>query len=116
MTETRGDTKRSSGTPPSPRGSSPTGPPRFRPNRSWIALLLVLLALNFYFGSRATGPPSRVRVPYSPFFIDQVRDGNVEEITSKGTAIQGTFDKKTRYNGSKPTTRFRTEIPAFANE
>jgi cell division protease FtsH len=39
----------------------------------------------------------------------------VKEITSKGTAIQGTFTQKERYAGSKPTTRFRTEVPAFAD-
>jgi cell division protease FtsH len=76
---------------------------------------LLLLGLNFYLGSRATQPSSRVRVPYSPFFLNQVNAGNVEAITSKGTAIQGTFTKKLRYGKSKPTTRFRTEIPAFAN-
>jgi cell division protease FtsH len=76
---------------------------------------LVLLGLNFYLSSRATQPPARVRVPYSPFFLNQVRDGNVDAITSKGTAIQGTFKKKVKYQDSKPTTRFRTEIPAFAN-
>src|SRR5207237_3491995 len=31
------------------------------------------------------------------------------------TAIQGTFRQKEQYAGSKPTTRFRTEIPAFAD-
>jgi cell division protease FtsH len=103
--------------PPAPRGSSPTqGPPRFRPSRGWIALFLILLAVNFYFSSRATEPASRVRVPYSPFFVGQVRAGNVKQITSKGTAIQGTFTKKIRYQRSKPTTRFRTEIPVFANK
>jgi cell division protease FtsH len=84
--------------------------------RAWILFGLVLLALNFYFGSRATQPPSRVRIPYSPFFLDQVRAGHVKEITSKGTAIQGTFTRKERYAGSKPTTRFRTEIPSFADK
>src|ERR671936_991850 len=102
--------------PPAPRGSSPTRePPRFRPSRAWIAFFLVLLALNFYFSTRATQPPSRVRIPYSPFFLDQVKGGHVKQITSKGTAVQGTFTQKLRYAGSKPTTRFRTEIPAFAN-
>jgi cell division protease FtsH len=76
---------------------------------------LLLLGLNFYLGSRATQPSSRVRVPYSPFFLNQVNAGTVEAITSKGTAIQGTFTKKLSYGKSKPTTRFRTEIPAFAN-
>ena len=56
-----------------------------------------------------------MRVPYSPFFLDQVRAGHVEEISSKGTAIQGTFTQKQSYEGSKPTKRFRTEIPAFAD-
>ena len=104
-------------TPPGPRGSSPPPPqpPRFRISRGWIIFALALLAFNFYLGSRATEPASRVRVPYSPFFLGQVREGHVKEITSKGTAIQGTFTRKERYADSKPTTRFRTEIPAFAD-
>jgi cell division protease FtsH len=76
---------------------------------------LGLLTLNFYIGSRAMEPASRVRVPYSPFFLEQVNTGNVKEITSKGTAIQGTFAKPQSYQDSKATTRFRTEIPAFAD-
>jgi len=56
-----------------------------------------------------------VRVPYTPFFLDQVKAGHVESITSKGTAIQGNFTQKESYNGSKPTDLFRTEIPTFAD-
>ena len=48
-------------------------------------------------------------------FLEQVRAGNVVEITSQGTAIQGTFAQPERYDGSDPTTRFKTEIPAFAD-
>jgi cell division protease FtsH len=81
----------------------------------WIVFALGLLALNYWAGSHATKAPSRVRVPYSPFFLQQVRSGHVAEITSKGTAIQGTFKQKQRYEDSKPTTRFKTEIPEFAN-
>jgi cell division protease FtsH len=112
------DEQKSSSAPPAPRGSSPSSSPRrsrFLPSRGWILFALALLAFNFYLGSRATQPPSRVRVPYSPFFLQQVRAGHVEQITSKGTAIQGTFTQKERYQDSKPTTRFRTEIPAFAD-
>jgi cell division protease FtsH len=111
------DQSKNAGAPPSPRGSSPTPPqpPRFVFNRRWIIFALGLLLLNFYLGSRATQPTSRVRVPYSPFFLEQVTAGHVKEITSKGTAIQGTFTKKEQYAGSKPTTKFQTEIPAFAN-
>jgi cell division protease FtsH len=111
----RADQRQDKNAPPAPRGSSPGQPQRPRLGRTWILLALLLLGLNFYFGSRATQPSSRVRVPYSPFFLNQVNAGNVEEITSKGTAIQGTFTKKVQYAKSKPTTRFRTEIPAFAN-
>ena len=64
---------------------------------------------------RATQPESRLRVPYSPFFLDQVTADHVKEITSKGTAIQGTFTEPESYQGSKPTTLFETEIPAFAD-
>jgi cell division protease FtsH len=89
--------------------------PGFRPGPRWIIFALALLALNFYAGSRATEPSSRVRVPYSPFFLQQVRAGHVKEITSQGTAIQGTFTQPETYAGSKPTNLFMTEIPAFAN-
>jgi len=105
-------------TPPrEPRGASPTPPqpPRFGLSRRWIVFFLVLLAVNVFVSSRAMAPESRVRVPYSPFFLEQVKKGNVEEITSKGTDIQGTFDKQVAFEDSKPTTRFRTEIPAFAD-
>jgi cell division protease FtsH len=103
--------------PPAPRGSSPTeaGRPWFRPSPRWIVFFLAVLALNVFVASRAMEPESRVRVPYSPFFLQQVKTGNVDDITSKGTDIQGTFTKPLSYKDSKPTTRFRTEVPAFAD-
>ena len=81
----------------------------------WTILFLVVLALNIFITSRAMEGPSRVRVAYSPFFLQQVKTGNVDEITSQGTDIQGTFKKEVAYQDSDPTTRFRTEIPAFAD-
>jgi cell division protease FtsH len=83
--------------------------------RTWIPVFLVLLVVNVYVSSRATQPTSRVRVPYSPFFLQEVTGGHVEQITSKGTAIQGTFTRKERYGKSKATRLFKTEVPAFAN-
>ncbi len=102
---------------PAPGGTPPTPPrlPRFNVGRGWILFVVGLLIFNVYFGSRAMQPQSRVRVPYSPFFLHQVGAGNVKEITSKGTAIQGTFTKNLRYAGSKPTARFQTQIPEFAD-
>jgi cell division protease FtsH len=103
-------------TPPPPRGSPPPPQPsRFRLSWRWIVFGLALLVLNVWVSSIATGPEDRVRVPYSPFFLQQVDAGVVKEITSQGTDIQGMFTKKLRYGDSEPTTRFRTEIPAFAD-
>jgi cell division protease FtsH len=108
-----------------PKESKPSGAPRpsavpatspRRPRfRWWLAVLVGLLVLNYWAGSRATQAASRVRVPYSPFFLQQVNQGHVVEITSKGTAIQGTFSRPESYRDSKATTRFRTEIPEFAD-
>jgi cell division protease FtsH len=80
-----------------------------------VAFILVLFVVNIWASSRATQPPSRLRVPYSPFFLKEIGAGHVTSITSKGTAIQGTFARKESYAGSKPSTRFQTEIPAFAD-
>jgi cell division protease FtsH len=103
-------------TPERPQNAPPTPPQRrFHVSRGWILFGLALLAFNIYISSRATEPSSRVRVPYSPFFLDQVKAEHVKEITSKGTAIQGMFTKPQSYAGSKPTTKFKTEVPAFAN-
>jgi cell division protease FtsH len=80
-----------------------------------VAIAVSLLALNYLAASGATRAPALVRVPYSPFFVHQIAVGNVAEITSKGTAVQGRFKRPARYAGSKPTTRFQTEIPDFAD-
>jgi cell division protease FtsH len=109
--------ERAAETPPSaPRGSStPPQRPRFGLSPRWIVFFLALLAVDLFITSLLVGPESRTRVPYSPFFLQQVTTGNVEEIMSKGTDIQGTFEKEVTLDDSEPTTRFRTEVPAFAN-
>jgi cell division protease FtsH len=98
-----------------PPVARPGSPPRFR--FAWrIALfVLALLIFNYWAASRAMQAQSRVRIPYSPVFLKDVGTGAVADITSKGTAIQGTFTRPLGYGTSKPTTRFSTEIPAFAN-
>jgi len=89
-------------------------PPRFR-FRWWFAWILGLLVINYWIASRSTQAPPRVRVPYSPFFLQQVNARHVASITSKGTAVQGTFTLPLSYAGSKATKRFKTEIPTFAD-
>jgi len=93
----------------------PKPPPRRFRRGWWAAWILALLVVNYIFASRATQAHPRVRVPYSPFFLQQVNAGHVASITTKGTAVQGTFKEAESYAGSKPTTRFATEIPTFAN-
>ena len=81
----------------------------------WLPVIVVVLfGINYWAASRVT-QHERVRIPYSPFFLEQVRQGNVESITSKGTTIEGLFKQATRYGKSTKTRSFRTEIPSFAN-
>src|SRR5207244_12811090 len=113
--------------PPSPVARAPQRPPgpRVDPSRrpestpwrriAWFAAVtVVLLGLNYWAASRATQHP-RVRIPYSPFFLQQVSGGNVSSITSKGTTIEGLFTHATKYGKAAKTRRFKTEIPTFAN-
>jgi cell division protease FtsH len=106
---------------PAARGDAPRGPrsptptrPRFRVGW-WVAWIVGLLVINYWLGSRATQSAARVRVPYSPFFLQQVEKGHVASITSKGTTVQGMFTVPERYGSSKATKRFKTEIPTFAD-
>ena len=106
---------------PRSAGDDARRPQASRPSRPrirvgwWLAWIAGLLVLNYWLGSRATRAPARVRVPYSPFFLQQLRAGHVASITTKGTTVQGTFTSPEEYAGSKPTTRFKTEIPTFAD-
>ena len=99
-----------------PAAKPPATPPkpRFRIGW-WAAWIVALLVVNYWAASRATSAQPRVQIPYSPFFLEQVTAGNVADIRSKGTTIQGTFTKAESYGGSKQTTAFKTEIPAFAD-
>jgi len=86
----------------------------------WI-FVLVLLAVNWLsvliFQPSSSEP--RVKVPFSPYFLQQLDAGKVKSISSKSGAIQGTFKSKQRFpaNDSKatPTTLFSTQVPSFWN-
>jgi cell division protease FtsH len=101
--------------PPSRPPATPSQQPRFRVRWWWIALALGLLAVNYWVGSRVTDEEPRLSIPYSPFFLEQVEQGNVAEITSEGTTIQGEFLRPQRYSNSQPRREFETEVPAFAD-
>jgi cell division protease FtsH len=58
-----------------------------------------------------------VRVPFSPFFLDELQAGHVRSISSKADTIQGTSATKIRYPPNDahatPTMLFSTQVPSF---
>jgi cell division protease FtsH len=91
----------------------------FPRNRKWIALILGLLALNFIAAFMTGGPEQRTQIPYSPFFLQQVQNRNVQEISSRGETIQGNLKKPAKFTppGGKAKTvdLFKTEVPSFVD-
>jgi len=90
------------------------------PSRPWriaiyVVVIAVMLGANYWAAHQVT-EVKRIRVPYSPFFLQQVRADNVRSIISTTTTIQGDFIHATKPPGtSTTTTRFVTEIPSFAD-
>ena len=81
----------------------------------YVVLIVAAFALNYWAAHRVT-EVTRIRVPYSPFFLQQVRAGNVRSITSTGSKIQGDFVHPAKPAGAAgAAVRFVTEIPAFAD-
>jgi cell division protease FtsH len=90
--------------------------------RSWqfVALLVGLLAVNLVISFVTGGPEDRQRVPYQPFFVNQVEHGNVTEISSQEDSIEGELDSEASYDppgDAEPVmvTSFETEVPAFVD-
>jgi cell division protease FtsH len=105
---------------PDGRGTPPSTQPPAHRTRGFIYFVVALLALNWL--SVLLFQPSsqpRVTIPFSPYFISEVKAGKVKLVTTKGDAVQGTFTTKVVYPpGSKtatPTTLFATQVPAFWN-
>ena len=99
---------------------APSGPPAHR-RRSFWWFVLALIALNWlsllFF--QPSSEETRITVPFSPYFLTRVRDGQVFSISSKGDTIEGKFRSKQRYpaDDSKATETklFSTQVPAFWN-
>jgi cell division protease FtsH len=99
---------------------APSGKPPHRMRGFWY-FVLALVALNWLsvlFFQPSTGEP-RVTVPFSPYFLEQVKGGTVSTISSKGDTIEGKFKEKLRYpTGDEkvtPTKEFATQVPSFWN-
>jgi cell division protease FtsH len=100
-----------------PEQNKPRPPHRLR--GFWI-FFVALLALNWISVlAFQPGAQPRVKVPFSPYFLQQLQAGAVKSITSKGDTIEGTFKTKLRYPPTDlkatPTTLFSTEVPTFWN-
>jgi cell division protease FtsH len=82
----------------------------------WI-FVAVLLAINWLSLLMVQSGETRVKVPFSPYFLNKVEAGQVESISSKGDTIKGTFTRKVVYppgsKKAKSTTLFATEVPTF---
>jgi cell division protease FtsH len=98
---------------------APSGPPPHRMRGFWW-FVLALIAVNWVVVllSEPSVEP-RVTVPFSPYFLEQVKADKVASIASKGDTIQGKFKVKLRYPSSdgkaKPTKMFATQVPSFWN-
>jgi cell division protease FtsH len=104
---------------PDGRGAPPPAKPPMIPlGRRFFLFALGLLAVNLALSFLTGRPEERERVPYQPFFVDQVEAGNVEEISSKAGSIEGELKRKATYDAPGDTepvtvTKFETEVPAF---
>jgi cell division protease FtsH len=86
----------------------------------FLVFFLLLMLLNIVLAStlQTTTQQTRVRIPYSPTFLNQVNAGNVSLISSKGTTVEGNFRTAVRYpaNGTAaPSKLFVTELPEFTD-
>jgi cell division protease FtsH len=101
---------------PDGRGAPERKPPMlpFSPRR-FLLILVALLALNWIVAAIVAPEDERIRVPYTPVFLDEVRKGNVKEISSEADTVKGDFRREVKYKDDKAK-RFETEVPAFAND
>src|SRR4051812_27336093 len=80
---------------PDGRGKPPEKPPMlpWRPRR-FLGILVVLLALNYLLVAVFAPAEPRPDISYSPYFLQQVKSGNVKEIAATGEEVKGEFQNK----------------------
>jgi cell division protease FtsH len=105
---------------PDGRGEQPEQKPPWIPrDRPWVWWLFVgLLVLNLVLVFATAGAAKRQQVPYQPFFIEQLKAGNVKTISSLQDTVDGELKSAVRYVPSGQTqavdvTKFKTQIPAY---
>src|SRR5436190_10389253 len=105
---------------PDGRGAPPNQQSPFRAfGWRFIAFLAVLLALNVWISTLIPSGHERIRVPYTPTFVQQIQANNVKSISSKGATVQGEFRNSVKYpttgKDAKSSKFFDSEVPTFAN-
>src|SRR5688572_11074091 len=120
--EARAPDPRTAPPPPDPRRGNVrvSGAPQKPPMIPWsprrfITILVALFVLNWLIVAVFAPPEKKITVPYNPTFLNQVRAGNVKEISSSGNTVQGDFKREVTYKGDSAK-RFETEFPTFAND
>ncbi len=97
---------------------APSGPPPHRrPGFLWFVLILLALNWASYLLFQPTTSEERVTIPFSPYFLEHVKSGQVSSISTKGDTVQGELKAKVRYPNAKakPTKLFATQVPTFWN-
>src|ERR1700754_3701702 len=105
-----------------PPGRRPPGAPQGRQmprmpgSRTFWIVVLVALTLNYVVVALfAPGKERSVTIPYSPAFLQQVKDNNVKRVSTQGATVTGEFKNEVRYPNDKaePAKNFQTEIPTW---
>jgi cell division protease FtsH len=119
--EARAPDPRTPPVPPDPKRGNlrVSGAPEKPPMLPWsprrfLIILAVLFLLNWAIVAIFAPAEQRIQVPYNPNFLQQVRNGNVKEISSTGETVQGEFKRDVTFEGDTAT-KFETQIPTFAN-
>ncbi len=83
--------------------------------RTFWLVVVVLLAINWAIAASILRGDDRLRVPYTSF-LEEVEQGNVAELTSRGETIQGRFENPVidPSGSGDPRIEFETERPIFA--
>src|SRR3954466_329143 len=96
--EVRAPDPRTPPPPPDPQRGNlrVSGAPKKPPMIPWsprrfIVILIALFVLNWLIVAVFAPPEKRIKVPYSPTFLQEVRKGNVKEISSTGDTVKGEF-------------------------
>jgi len=114
------------------KGTGQNAQPRLPPRRSWLIFLAILFLNYLLMRYLFPGPGEPITVPYT-VFKEQVAEGNVAAIYSRGTSIEGLFEAPVTWPPegeakgapvrrglpkSQPTRTsdtFTTELPAFVD-